>query len=210
MVGRMWSVTSSLRADAGLDLDDAKQVLRESVRAHRRDRSERERRDAAQRIAENVEDLLDGVRRVATYASRPTEPDTSVLMAHLHAAGIEILLPVLGPGLSRDWAVYRPGDALEVRAPGRPPEPEGPVLGADALGEADLILAPALSVDSEGTRLGQGGGWYDRALRHAKDDAKVFAIVFDDEVSAERLPLADHDRPVDGVITPSGWWLIER
>ncbi|MBK5249410.1 MAG: 5-formyltetrahydrofolate cyclo-ligase [Actinomycetales bacterium] len=204
----MWSVSSLLPPDVGLELEDAKQILRESVRAHRRDRSARERREKSERIADHAKDLLDGVRCVATYASRPTEPDTAPLMELLHDSGISILLPMLGPGLSRDWARYCPGDSLEVRAPGRPPDPLGPGLGADALAEADLIFAPALSVDLAGTRLGQGGGWYDRALRNARADAKVFAIVFDDEISDEPLPVAEHDRPVDGVLTPNSWWLI--
>ena len=37
-------------------------------------------------------------------------------------------------------------------------------LGTDAIKLADVVLAPAIAVDTRGVRLGQGGGWYDRAI----------------------------------------------
>ncbi|SEE94122.1 5-formyltetrahydrofolate cyclo-ligase [Ruania alba] len=200
----MWSLSGTLPREAGLELEDAKQFVRDSVRKHRKERSERERREAADAIAVHVQPLLDGVRCVAAYASRPGEPDTGPLLEVLDAAGVEILLPILGPGLSRDWARYRVGEPMEVRAPGRPPEPGGPGLGEKAIANADLIFAPALGVDSAGIRLGQGGGWYDRVLTHARAGVPVYAVIYDDERATEPLPAAPHDRPVDGVLTPSG------
>ncbi|KGM15002.1 hypothetical protein N867_13010, partial [Actinotalea fermentans ATCC 43279 = JCM 9966 = DSM 3133] len=86
-----------------------------------------------------------------------------------------------------------------------------PTLGADALTEVRAVIAPALAVDTDGGRLGQGGGWYDRVLRHAPADALVVAVVFDEEVYdavVRPLPREPHDRLVDIVATPSGWrWL---
>jgi 5-formyltetrahydrofolate cyclo-ligase len=84
-------------------------------------------------------------------------------------------------------------------------EPVGPKLGPTAIGTAEVVVVPALAVDRGGTRLGRGGGWYDRALRHARPGAVVVAVVFDGEV-VDRLPALDHDRPVTAVVTPSGGW----
>src|SRR5690625_602280 len=103
----MWTLASSLPHQDGLELEDAKQLLRNSVREHRKNRPEKERKVAAEKIAEHARDLLDGVRCAAAYAARPTEPDTNALLRVLDEAGVEILLPMLGPGLSRDWAHYR-------------------------------------------------------------------------------------------------------
>ena len=76
-----------------------------------------------------------------------------------------------------------------------------------------MVVAPALAVDSSGTRLGQGGGWYDRALTFVRPDVKIVALVFPEEFydATERpLPRETHDRPVHGYATPQGWeWITE-
>ncbi|WP_156251688.1 5-formyltetrahydrofolate cyclo-ligase [Pseudactinotalea terrae] len=204
----MWSVSSLVTSDATLDTEDAKHLLREAVRTHRNARSPRERTQAGEAIATHASEIVADAGCVAVYAARPNEPGTGPLIEHLHSRGIDVLLPILGAGLSRDWALHKPGGTLEMRAPGRPPEPEGPGLGITALQRADVVFAPALAVDRAGVRLGQGGGWYDRVLEHRRPDAPVVAIVFEDEVCDAPLPRAAHDRTVDGVLTPAGWWFV--
>jgi 5-formyltetrahydrofolate cyclo-ligase len=88
------------------------------------------------------------------------------------------------------------------------PEPEGTLLGPEALGQADVVLVPALAVDRQGNRLGKGRGYYDAALQHAAPGAPVIALLFDDEVLATPLPREDHDVPVTGVLTPAGWTIF--
>lgn len=79
----------------------------------------------------------------------------------------ELLLPKLGPGLSREWGWYRGAEDLLREAPGRcPPEPSGPAISSDILSEVGALLMPAILVDRQGRRIGQGGGWYDRVLKH--------------------------------------------
>src|SRR5919112_558049 len=79
-------------------------------------------------------------------------------------------------------------------------EPLGPGLGPTAIGTADVVVVPALAVARNGVRLGRGGGYYDRALQHARPDAVVVALVFDDEF-VDELPTEPHDRPVTAVVT---------
>ena len=79
---------------------------------------------------------------------------------------------------------------------------EGPALGLGAIGNALVIVAPALAVDHTGTRLGQGGGCYDRALARRRPDAVLVAIVNDQEYAAWPLPRAAHDVRMNAVITP--------
>lgn len=194
---------------ATLDVIDAKDELRRAIRAARELRGVKVRAEAALGFAQVVGDLPQ-VRQasvVAAYVSRPTEPDTLPLIERLAQRGTRVLLPVLGAGLQRDWAWFTSREDLQVRAPGRPPEPAGPTLGAEALALADAVVAPALAVDTEGGRLGQGGGWYDRVLSHAREGVVVVAMVFPEEVydaATRPLPREEHDQPVDYVATPSG------
>ncbi|PFG32306.1 5-formyltetrahydrofolate cyclo-ligase [Sanguibacter antarcticus] len=196
-----------------LDAEEAKIALRQAIRGARETRSERRRTEAARMFADvvlTIPEVLDA-HCVGLYASRPYEPGTTPLMEELQALGKRILLPVLGAGLQRNWAEYAGPDDLLQRAPGRPPEPSTPSLGPEALELADVIIAPALAVDSSGNRLGQGGGWYDRALAHARPDVKIIALVFPEEiydVTSRPLPQEDHDRPVHGLATPHEWYLL--
>ncbi|GAA1860251.1 5-formyltetrahydrofolate cyclo-ligase [Myceligenerans crystallogenes] len=193
---------------AGMNTEDAKEELRRAIRAARNNRPAKQRATAASAIADVVSAIPEVAEAgvVGLYTSRDTEPGTGELMRQLAGRGARVLLPVLGAGLARDWADYTGTDDLLVRAPGRPPEPGGPTLGQDALKLADVVIAPALAVDSAGVRLGQGGGWYDRVLTHVRPGTMVVAVVFPEEVydAAERpLPSARHDIRVGAVATPA-------
>ncbi len=198
------------------ELEDLKDRSRRRIRGARQQRSARSREADAHALAEVVTAIpqVAAARCVTLYAARPGEPGTGPLLEALAARGTRVLLPVLGTGLARDWAAYAGPDDLRERAPGRPPEPSGPPLGGDAIAEADVLLVPALAVDTDGTRLGQGGGWYDRALRAAPPGIPVIALTYAEEVHdalTEPLPRAPHDRQVDAVATPAGvTWFRRR
>lgn len=188
---------------------DTKDALRAAIRKQRLERSERRRQEFAVGLRDHALDLAEvqAARCVSVYASRPHEPGTVPLIDALHARGVKVLIPLLGDGLQRGWAVYSGAHDLVERAPGRPPEPSGDFLPSHVLAEADVVFVPALAVDTAGTRLGQGGGWYDRALVDARADARFFALVFPGEVHDARvspLPREPHDVGVDAVITPEG------
>jgi 5-formyltetrahydrofolate cyclo-ligase len=212
-MGRMSSAALPFRPRAGEDdvehTEHLKEALRTAIRGSHSARSERRRQEAAEAIADVVAAIpaVAAAGCVAVYAARPGEPDTRPLLDRLSARGTRVLLPVLGTGLQRDWATYAGPDDLRQRAPGRPPEPSTPELGPAALADADVVVAPALAVDTSGARLGQGGGWYDRALEHARPGVSVIAVVYADEVydAQDRpLPRLAHDRTVDAVATPEG------
>lgn len=136
-------------------------------------------------------------RVIALYASRPGEPGTLMLLRELAAAGWSILLPKLRK--EPDWAWYE-GQGRLAPGWGQIPEPMGPALGAGAIALAEIIVVPALAVGRDGSRLGTGGGWYDRALPHRSPSAQVLVIARSDEVR-DSLPTEPHDVAVDLVVT---------
>ena len=149
------------------------------------------------RATDDADSLL-----VAAYLSVGSEPETGPLLAGLAGLGVRLIVPVLLDDLDLDWAAYTPGDPVTggLRATVAPANPR---LGVEALAWADLVLVPALAVDRGGRRLGRGGGSYDRALARVREGVPTLAVVHDDEVLDE-VPTLPHDRPVDGVLTPSG------
>jgi 5-formyltetrahydrofolate cyclo-ligase len=181
----------------------AKDVLRADLLARRIARSSADRDAAAEAVAAAPLRGLGGVRTLAAFVPDPSEPGAGRLPAAYADLGARVLLPVVLPqGRIMDWAVDT-GELETGRFGLR--QPVGPRLGPDAIGEADAVVVPALAVDRLGFRLGRGGGYYDRALVHARPDAVLVTVVFDDE-RVDELPREVHDRPVTAVVTPSGGW----
>src|SRR3954470_13679903 len=145
------------------------------------------------------------VRRAATvtaYVSVASEPGTGLLLDALSAAGKRVLLPLVQPDLDLDWAVYSGPQDLHTARMGLL-EPDGPTLGREAIGAADVVLVPGLAVGADGTRLGRGGGCYDRVLGRVSPGTFTCVLLNSEEV-LDSVPSEDHDRRVDGVVTELG------
>ncbi|MFT3888923.1 MAG: 5-formyltetrahydrofolate cyclo-ligase [Arachnia sp.] len=138
---------------------------------------------------------------IALYAGRPGEPGTRLLIDTLAARGAGVLLPVLRRAPA--WSMFEGWAATRVGW-GAIPEPVGPALPAPALAQADVVLVPCLAAGRDLTRLGTGGGWYDRALPHRRPDAPVVAVARAAEI-LDTVPVLPHDHPLDGVVTETGW-----
>jgi len=207
---------------------DAKRGLRAGVRADRRalDDGERAALDADLAAAGmgpgSPLAALTAGSVVAVYDSLPTEPGTRGLREALAARGVVVVLPVVtGPDAPLAWRVDGGADGGSHRASG--------------IEDAAVVLLPALAVDGAGTRLGQGGGHYDRTLAllspspptalsaesavggplgsalsaesaQGRGRPLLAAVVGDRELlPAGALPREPHDVPVDAALTPSGW-----
>lgn len=65
----------------------------------------------------------------------------------------------------------------------------------------DVILVPGLAFSSKHlTRLGRGGGYYDRLLAHPQCNARRIALAHDFQIMDE-LPIEAHDQRVHQIIT---------
>ena len=193
-----------------------KNSLRAEIRARRNQywdsRGHGDGRAERDALAANFRQALDvfGVapsseHPLAAFYPMEKEPDISGILAGFDP----VLLPVLAREdgtLLREprWALHSRGDEFSRPNPRFPAQSRAPIRGAEALEAASVVLVAGLAVDEAGTRLGQGGGWYDRALLYKEASAPVIACIFDWEYRGkELLPREKHDIPVDGVITPS-------
>lgn len=183
----------------------AKAELRRRLRAQRDALPLRARQLRAQALADAV--ALSEIYREATslalYRATGSEIDLGPLQAAAQQSGKRIALPrIADPSSGRmEFAWVVEGQDLTAGPWGTEQPP--PSAQTAALAQIALMVVPALAVDEQGYRLGQGGGYYDRLLAHAPASLCVLAAVYDFQQVME-LPHAEHDRRVHGVASDRG------
>jgi 5-formyltetrahydrofolate cyclo-ligase len=114
----------------------------------------------------------------------------------LISRGKILLLPRIN-GAALEWIRWD-GDQSQLSKNKKIAEPLGEVF--TALDEVEVIVVPALRIDRSGYRLGQGGGYYDRALPNFS--AFAIGLIHPDEISSSDLPREEWDIPLDAAATP--------
>ena len=190
-------------ASGNPELAGQKAALRRRILTARRAMSAEQREAAGRRLRDALLGLpeLQMAGTVAAYVSVGTEPSTQGLIFALWKRGTYVLLPVLLPDGDLDWASFEGPDSL-VPGPRGLLQPSEPRRGVTAITSADLVIVPALAVDSAGQRLGRGGGSYDRALARVGTEVLSIALLYDEEM-ASRVPAGGHDQRVRAVARPS-------
>ena len=182
---------------------ELKAAERLRLRRLRRSLSRAERRAAARDAARRALQLrcLRRMRKVAVYLAVGAELDTAPLIRGLHARGIKLYAPSVDHDRRMRFV----------------PLPAGAVHRRDALGlprsrrtrpvhrprDFDALLLPLLGFTAGGTRLGAGGGYYDRSLAslHASTSRPLLIGYAYSVQRLDELPREAWDRTLDAVIT---------
>lgn len=183
--------------------DGEKGRLRAEAKARRQAAFERHGRDAAEAIAAQALAFIDAPagRIVSGFSSINDEIDVGPLMRRLAEQGFALALPVIaGKGKPLVMRAWKPGERLLKKTWGiEEPPSDAPEV------HPDIVLVPLLAFDSDGYRLGYGGGFYDRTLAKLRAMKSVVAIgVAYDEQRVDAVPRGRYDEPVDWMLTPSG------
>jgi len=165
-----------------------------------RDRARRER--SQKFISSNFNVILkapeiESATTIASYISYEYEPSTVEINEAFLRSGKVVLLPRIN-GDQLEWVRWD-GDPANLLTKKKISEPVGPAL--TDLTQIQAVVVPALRIDQSGFRLGQGGGYYDRALAYL--NAWKIGLVYAGELSSEVLPHETHDVPLDAAATPS-------
>lgn len=97
---------------------------------------------------------------------------------------------------------WQPGDPLYPNGWGiLEPAPTAEIIRANQI---DLLMMPLTAFDDRGTRLGMGGGYYDRYLASLAPMPYRLGVAFDVQHSTELLPTQAWDIALDAVATESG------
>lgn len=187
-------------------IEAEKAALRISAHARRQALSEDFRAEASKAMSFHFFDKVAFAPEdaVAGYWRIRDEADCQPILVKLMDGGQSVLLPVVtaaGAALDfRLWAsdaplyeagfgTLAPADTAPRRAP-------------------DLILMPLLGFDAEGTRLGYGGGYYDRTIASLGKKPMLVGLAFAAQ-RLEAIPRQPHDVPLDAVVTEEGVQFFE-
>jgi 5-formyltetrahydrofolate cyclo-ligase len=188
----------------GPALHDAKRMLRARMLEVRDALDGDYRAAASTTIAQRILALPSFALATCVLLTLPyrSEWDTRSLFAAARAAGKTVVLPRVD-GDARMLELHAVRDIAADTAPGHrgipEPRPGTPRVVVDAI---DWVLVPGVAFDTQGGRLGYGGGFYDRLLSLLRPRTPRIAGAFDAQL-VERVPAALHDLPVDRIETES-------
>ena len=175
----------------GAEKTHSKSELRQLLR---KQRAEKYKTHSLLHIAQIPE--VEKAQIIASYFSYGDEPDTRALNQHLISLGKTLLLPRI-KGENLEWVKWDGSGAL-ISSHSLIPEPIGEAIADTS--SIEVVIVPALAIDNEGYRLGQGKGFYDRALK----DLPAFSIgiVFPYEILNQSLPRDSWDIPLRKSASP--------
>ena len=181
------------------DLSEKKAFLREQARKHLA---------AEDVLAEHVEHAaehffngldLSGDEVIAGYWPKGREFDCTPILEEALKRGHVCALPVVEQNSKvLTFLKWDKETRLEKSSFGIMEPRETPAL------RPDIVIVPLLAFDSKGTRLGQGGGYYDATLSHLKAAENVVAVGTGYAAQAVlfALPKEEHDERMDYILTP--------
>ena len=144
--------------------------------------------------------LINGYR-VTSYVSMATEPPTGALLTKLAVSGISNWVPIMEKGRALAWGKFSEDLAVNNFGVAEPQADD-----AFELASVSALIIPAQRAGLDGSRLGRGAGYYDRALAQLPSfnagGPKRIVVVFDDEVD-ESVPCDEWDEPMDLIVTPT-------
>ena len=182
-------------------IEEAKAALRNRARAARASLDHGERADAAVAAAQHFFNAvpLQASDVVAAYWRIRDELDCQPILVKLMDSNQKVVLPVVvGPEQPLDLRVWEPGASLYESG-------FGTLAPSDLAprAEPDIVLMPLLGFDARGTRLGYGGGYYDRTLTRLTKKPKLVGFAFALQ-EFDHIPRDSHDVPLDAVVTENG------
>ncbi|OGT60165.1 MAG: 5-formyltetrahydrofolate cyclo-ligase [Gammaproteobacteria bacterium RIFCSPHIGHO2_12_FULL_45_12] len=181
-----------------------KQIIRHAFRELRRAIPENERKQATQLAAERLiaHPLFQESGHIACYLAYGSEISTALVIEAIWQQHKKCYLPTVTEAKTLEYVRYARDDRLEENQYGiLQPEDVTHKILPRAL---ELVILPLVAFDETGTRLGAGGGYYDRtfAYFHASPDRRPTMIGFAyASQQATSLPTDPWDVMMDQVVT---------
>lgn len=141
---------------------------------------------------------------VMTYMPFKAEVDVTPVMLWCWSRGYRVVVPkVIRQQKQFQLHEITSTEDLEIGSWGIR-EPKAGTVQIGHLSEISLILVPGVAFDSQGGRLGYGGGYYDRFIRQLQIQGLVVPPILAPAYSVQlvpEIPMEEHDSRVDLILT---------
>ena len=189
-------------------VSDAKARLRADMRARRAGMARADVAAAGAAAVRRLESLrvVAEARRVAAYRAVRGEVPLDALLDG-DRREVFTLPRVVGEKL--EFVAWRAGQSLVPGAFGILEPVGGEVV---AVADHDAVLVPLTAFDGRGHRLGQGGGFYDRALASLRSGGSTRPAIIGVAhwfQQVDEVPVEPWDVPLDAVATDTGIFVAD-
>ena len=192
-------------------MPDSRKALRQKIRLQRRNLSTAEQNLHAKQALHKLKRQLwfRQARHIALYLPNDGELSPEPVIRLCWRLGKTVYLPVLHPiHHNRLWFLpYRPNSRMHLNSYGilEPKLERTPRTPAWAL---DLVFLPLVAFDTQGGRLGMGGGYYDRTFSfklrpQGVAGPKLIGMAHELQ-KVSQLITASWDVPLTGIVTEAG------
>jgi len=133
------------------------------------------------------------------FASFRTEVDTTELIKTSLSTGKRVVLPKVKKD-TQELLLYEITDFGQL-SPGYMGIPEPHVHERQmSINDVELVIIPGAGFDISGSRIGYGGGYYDRLLAGLQKPVPVIAPAYEEQV-VDVIPSEPHDIKVQIIVT---------
>jgi len=183
------------------DLIFVKNKLRKTILENRKSLSDSFKTDAETKMLKFIQnlDVFQIANTVHTYISKKNEPKTNRLIKLCWNLSKNVNIPFIIPGKNQLFhSELNSFNDLRVGSFGVLEPCSKNITSKNK--NFDIVIVPGIAFDMNGGRMGYGKGFYDKFLKNTS--AFRLALAFDFQV-LEKIPIENHDIPMNGIITES-------
>jgi 5-formyltetrahydrofolate cyclo-ligase len=189
-------------------------VLRKQLRHQRRAVSDFQQKQAQQKILQQLIRLksFQHAKKVGVYLHAFGEVNTNQIIEYCFKQHKQVYLPMICTmNQQLHWIRISLQQYRNKRFSYHPFGMQEPMAGRGVhVSTLDFLIMPLLACDIYGTRIGMGGGFYDKTLASAPNKPFRLGIAHDFQLIQQRLLREAWDQPLDALLTPSEYLSFKR
>ena len=180
--------------------------IRKNLRSKRRSLSPLEQKKAQLNVLHHLNSLaiFHSSKKIGLYLHAFGEVHTDLIIKLCFQKNKQVYLPMICSMNQRlVWVRISKNQYVNRRFSHHPLGMKEPMATrAKHVSSLDLLIMPLLACDQYGTRIGMGGGYYDRTLASAKHKPYRLGLAHQFQFIEHTLKRQSWDQPLDALLTP--------